>query len=150
MTTRPRIRLVPPLGVLLALAALGGVVVFVRSTEATGERAFDNVLTALCVLLAALIYGLWFLLRGGLTGRGRALVLTAFVLAAGLIVATVRIDGWSGSSVPDLRFVWQPKPRPELPAGTQLVASNAEHRIDIATTTPLVARPASVRPRCRG
>lgn len=136
MASTPRIRIVPPLGVLLTLATLAGAVVYVRVTEFSGERAFDNVLTALGVVLAALVYGLWFFFRGGLTGRGRMKLLGALVLAAAVVVATVRIDGWTGSSVPELRFVWQAPQRPALDAGTQSAAPEAERPIDVVTTTP--------------
>jgi len=136
MSSRQRIRIVPPLGVVVVLAALAAAVVFVRATEFSGERAIDNVLTALGVLVLSLVYGLWFFFRGGLTGRGRVKLLAALALAAALVAATVRIDGWSGSSIPELRLVWQPSGRPELQAGTQVVAPEVERRIDVVTTTP--------------
>lgn len=136
MSSSPRLRIVPPLGVLVALAALGAAVVFVRVTEFSGERAFDNILTALGAVLAALVYGLWFFLRGGLTGRGRLKLLGALALAAALVVASVRVDGWSGASVPELRLAWQAPTRPALEAGTQAAGPVDERSIDVVATTP--------------
>jgi hypothetical protein len=63
-------------------------------------------------------------------------VLGALALGIGLAVATVRIDGWSGASVPELRFIWQPRGAPELAAGSQFAPANDVRRIDVVTTTP--------------
>lgn len=136
MSTRPPLRFVPPLAVLVILAALVLAVVFVRATEFSGERAFDNLLSALGVVLAALVYGGWFLCQRGLTGRGRLKVLGALVLAAVVVGASVRIDGWTGSSVPELRLAWQSPKRPALEAGTQTATPEGARPIDVVTTTP--------------
>jgi outer membrane protein assembly factor BamB len=136
MSSRPPLRFVPPLAVLVVLAALLLAVVYVRATEFSGERAFDNILTVLGAVLAALVYGLWFFCQRGLTGRGRLKVLGVVALAVGLVVATVRIDGWTGASVPELRLVWQAPDRPALQAGTESAERVGDRPIDVVTTTP--------------
>ncbi len=125
MVGSPRSRLAPPLWLTLALAALVGAVVYVRATNATGERALDNAITALAVILGGLLYGLWLLFGAGLTGRARLGLLFAAALVAGLVAATVRIDGWTGASLPELRFAWTPPRAAELAGGSVTAEATA-------------------------
>jgi len=127
------LRLAPPRALAALLLALAAAVVYVRATNATGERALDNAITALAALLAGLAYGLWLLLGAGLSGRGRAWLLCGGALLGGLVAATVRIDGWTGASLPELRFAWTPKRATDLAGGSVMGGAEAEPRASAAS-----------------
>lgn len=111
MATSQRLRFLPPLGVWLALAVPLGAVVFFQLADGMGDQGINNAGTYVAAVLAAAVYGAWFLWRGG---ASRLVLLGLVALLAALVFGTVRIGGWTGNSVPELHFVWAPPARPVL------------------------------------
>ena len=129
-------RLLPPRWLQVILALLGGAVVWLQFSDGVGDIGMNNVFCYMAVVLGAILYGLWFLF-----GSGQSLVVklgAVFgVFAAGsLIAATVRFEGWSGSMVPVVHYVWdKPEERLVSAGGTGLPEVVEAAGLDLVTST---------------
>ena len=131
MSDRREPRIVPPwqIWVLLLPPFLGAF--WMAFVQDDGDGGIRNAIAYVSVLLAGLIYGLWFLLGSG-QPAGRKLKACGLVLVLAVaVLATVRIDGWTGDTRPILRWAWA-EPPPEL--ATEAIESEAG--VDLATVTP--------------
>ena len=124
-------RVVPSWLVLLPLAALFGCLVWLQLGDGFGDGGVNNVLSYGAAVFGASIYWLWFVLRSRQRGALRA---TAFVLGlCGLVaaIAAARIESWSGSMIPKMRWAWQEPHDSQLP--TQALEEHA--KVDLSKTS---------------
>ncbi|MEZ6015187.1 MAG: PQQ-binding-like beta-propeller repeat protein [Planctomycetota bacterium] len=117
------LRIVPPRGVLIALALPVGLILWAQLTEATGDGGMNNAISYVAGLISLLLYGVWFLIGSGVGARGRVRCVIGALALLVAVVATVRIDGWTGASVPELRFVWTKPNITSLQGGSVALAT---------------------------
>ena len=134
MSHQSRARLLPSPFVMLLLLALGAAVIWLQATDGLGDRGMNNPFSYIAVMLAAVIYGLWFLLFSGQSGRCKLLSLVAVAGVMGLVFLLVRMDGYTGSMVPQWHWAWESRADAEL-AGDSVLA-DATSQIDLLAANP--------------
>lgn len=134
MSDPKRARLVPHLLVLLPIVLLLGAAVWLQTTDGLGDQGMNNPFTYIALLLAGGLYGLWFLLFSGQKSSAKLGAVLGVAALLGSAVLAIRIDGYSGSMVPQWRWAWEAREAADLTADT-LVAGE-EAGVDLKTTTP--------------
>lgn len=134
MTHPKRARLVPHLLVLLPILALLGGAVWLQTTDGLGDGGMNNPFTYMALLLAAGLYGLWFLLFSGQKGSTKLGALLGVGALIGAAILTVRVDGYSGSMVPQWHWAWEEGEAADLAA--EVLVAEEEDGVDLGTTTP--------------
>ncbi|MEM6672219.1 MAG: PQQ-binding-like beta-propeller repeat protein [Planctomycetota bacterium] len=134
-TARPA-RVVPQLPVLLVLLVIAGGVAWLQFGDGTGDGGVNNAMSYGAAILSLAIYVLWFLLgshqRVGVRVTG---LLVGLALVGGAFFL-VRVEGWSGSMIPYLRWAWEPERESRLPTAATIPGAG-EPSIDLVTTGPL-------------
>jgi outer membrane protein assembly factor BamB len=101
--TEPSLRR-PPVWVLLLLALPLALVVYVRLADPFGDRGINNGISYLGFLGTSLISLTWFVLASGASKRARYGTLGVVLLVCLVGPRVVKLEGWSGTMVPVLRF----------------------------------------------
>ena len=131
----PSPRYLPGFAVRALLALPLACLIWLQLTDGTGDEGMNNVFSYMAVALTLLVYGLWFVLASGHSGRRRGL---AVALALGMILLlslTVRVDAWTGALLPEVRWAWQAPRGPQLENAA--LEPESESALDLLTTTPL-------------
>jgi outer membrane protein assembly factor BamB len=109
-------RIVPPWPLLLVLVSLLTALVWLKIGDGMGDGGMNNVISYAVCLLGATIYWLWFVLCSRQSGRLRTVML--LVGSCGFIgaISVVRIDSWTGSMIPKVRWAWREPRDSQLPS----------------------------------
>ncbi len=91
-------------GLVLLAAALVGV----RQIPALRDSMYSGALMVLALLCVGLWGALWVLFVSGARWRTRGLWLLIGALGAAALIALVRVEGYHGDIVPQLRWAWEP------------------------------------------
>lgn len=135
---RPRRTRWWPAAVIVAVALVAAI--WVHFSEQVDD-SFRVPFTALIVVVAGLLLGLWFLFFTGLRWRTRLITVgtaALLLIAAGFAIRhTARVEGSiSGRGIPRLAWKWS-KPADPVPAGAAVTIADAPaSHADLATTRP--------------
>jgi outer membrane protein assembly factor BamB len=113
--------------------------IWMRIADPTGDQGVTNVNTFLLVVLSLLIASVWFVFFSAYSRRFRYLSLLVGILLLVLLFNAVRIEGFSGSLVPDLAWRFSGRDGGEVGGISSLprVGRGVEGRvIDLRATTP--------------
>ncbi|MGE0760174.1 MAG: PQQ-binding-like beta-propeller repeat protein [Pirellulaceae bacterium] len=124
---------VPPAWIWLVPCALVVVSVMVQYVSLTGDNAVTNIVTLVCLLIAVLIPGIWFVFFSGFPRWVRTGTAVAAIGAPILAFVLFPIDHVSGELIPSFRFRWSRAPDP-LPV--PLATSEDADRRDLADPSP--------------
>ncbi|MCP3917176.1 MAG: PQQ-binding-like beta-propeller repeat protein [bacterium] len=103
-----------PRWLLVVLVLLAGLAAWMQLGDPFGDEGMSNVLSFFAVAIAAVVVFVWFLCSSRFP-KGIRLTGLALVLALGAAAwFTVRIKGFSGSMIPDLRWSFAADERPAL------------------------------------
>ena len=119
-----------PVLVLLVLTLLG--IAWLRIVDPMGDRGAVNVFTFFLLVLAYLIYQVWFMFWSGHSWRLRFLPPLGLVLAAVVFFQVFRLDKVSGEMIPTFVLKSTESADQRLAAVTPRTAGE----VDLATTTP--------------
>ena len=92
---------------LVPLVLLLGCLIWLQFGDGYGDGGVNNVLSYGAVVLGGTIYWLWFVLGSHQPGRLRALAFLVGLCGLGAAIGAVRIESWTGSMIPKMRWAWE-------------------------------------------
>ena len=115
----------------MVLVALLGAIAWLRLGGGLGDGGKRNVLSLAAALLGTGIYWVWFVVGSRQRGKLRVMVLCAGLVGLVAVLSVLRIESWSGSLIPKLRWAWREPRESQLPTGT----TEAVATVDLTTTS---------------
>ena len=125
-------RRTPPLWLSILLLIAIALIVWLRTSDAPGDRGMANVGTMLLTVLAVGIAFAWFLFLSGFEKPVRWTVLLCAVLALFAAASVLRFEGFSGAMVP----LFTPRFADDRRAPAATAAGERDGAVDLLATTP--------------
>ena len=113
------------------LIVLLGCLIWLQFGDGYGDGGVNNVLSYGAVVLSAAIYWLWFVLRSRQGGRLRLLAFGVGLCGLVGSFAAVRVESWTGSMIPKLRWAWEEARESQLASE----AVDTKSTVDLSSTT---------------
>ena len=113
------LRLFPAWWVVGTWIVFAGAIIGLRSSNAIGDNAVMNVLTAAVTTLAFMILGVWFAFCSGYSRRTRLGTVTLGITVVAVLAVAYEVEQVNGEMIPKFRYRFSPKPDEllEIPTG---------------------------------